>query len=369
MTTEFGRTVDVERGSFHEFFLTATAPDREDSRRILEWTAATMAERKILPIQERIYGTVDRRDEILALRNEVYPLLGSDPRVPVTYLEGKPIAGRGIAGVQIWGIAPNGAGPVDVRTIETPDGGRARCWNGRGFRMLYHPMIRDLGTDAPAQAERMFANAGEILKANGFSWRQVARTWIYLADILGWYDDFNRVRTAHYAKEGLGPVYPASTGIQGRCAEEACFMSLLAIDAGPSADLTVGYLRKSRRQNPASAYGSAFSRGATIAMGGRTTVHVSGTASIDANGATIHEGDVEAQAQETLTNVAALLEECGGGLENICSGTLFCKTHAAEEAFRNVRRRLNIPDFPVVPMIADVCRHNLLLELEAVAVI
>ncbi|OHB77076.1 MAG: hypothetical protein A2Z34_11250 [Planctomycetes bacterium RBG_16_59_8] len=358
----------------NDFFLTEAAGE-ESARQVLERAAKWLAERRIQPIQERLYGELGEREEILAIREEVFARAGLDPRTPVTYLEGKPISGAGMAGLQIWGIASNGSGAVEIRTI-----GSARLWEGRGIRLLYLPMVCGTGADGKlpgdpsAQAERMFANAAEILKAHGFSYRHVARTWIYLARLLDWYDDFNRVRTARYAKEGFGTgpgelPYPASTAIQGRHGEEECCMSLLALDVTPSSGAVVHAIRRSRRQDQAFSYGSAFSRAASIAMDGRKTIHISGTASIDVNGKTIHVGDPDLQAQETLLNVAALLEEQGGGLANIRSSTLFCKTREVHDTFRGVMRRLLVPAFPIVPMIADVCRPDLLVELEAVAVI
>ncbi|HEY8993711.1 MAG TPA: hypothetical protein VIM71_03420 [Lacunisphaera sp.] len=49
--------------------------------------------------------------------------------------------------------------------------------------------------------------------------------------------------------------------------------------------------------------------------------------------------------------------------------TLFCKDRAAWEAWNRVTRLLQVPDFPKVCLLADICRDNLLVELESVAVI
>ena len=44
------------------------------------------------------------------------------------------------------------------------------------------------------QAEQMFDSTQELLKEYSASYRNVVRTWIYLADILDWYSEFNKVR-------------------------------------------------------------------------------------------------------------------------------------------------------------------------------
>ena len=102
---------------------------------------------------------------------------------------------------------------------------------------------------------------------------------------------------------------------------------------------------------------------------GKRTVHISGTASINAAGASTYVGDAEHQSLETLMSIAAILEEQGGGLHSITSATLFCKNREAWEAWERVTRLLQIPALPKVCVLADVCRGNLLVEMEAVAVV
>jgi enamine deaminase RidA (YjgF/YER057c/UK114 family) len=230
-----------------------------------------------------------------------------------------------------------------------------------------------LADGAHAQADQMFTNVGLGLKAHGFEYRQVVRTWIYMARLLEWYGDFNRVRTAHYAPAGLGveggAAFPASTGIQGRSAGEECLADVLALDSDGPQSAAALPIRRSPRQDQSFNYGSAFSRGMAIAIEGTRTVHISGTASINPAGDSIHVGDAELQSLETLMCIAAILEEQGGSLANITSATLFCKNRDAWEAWKRVTRLLKVPEFPKVCVLADVCRHDLLVEMEAVATI
>ena len=215
--------------------------------------------------------------------------------------------------------------------------------------------------------------ASLALRSLGFEYRDVARTWIYLARLLEWYGDFNRVRTAHYQRVGFSAAgalpFPASTGIQGRSGDDECVMDLLALQSDSPDRAAARPIRRSPRQDSSFSYGSAFSRGMAIAIDGRRTVHVSGTASINAAGASAHVGDAEMQSLETLLCIAAILEEQGGSLENITSATLFCKTPAALEAWNRVARMLRVPAMPKVCVLADVCRPDLLVEMEAVATI
>jgi enamine deaminase RidA (YjgF/YER057c/UK114 family) len=345
---------------------------------LLAQVAAVVAERGIQPIQEKLYGLPGVRAEVLRRREAQYRRQELDLSVQVTWIVGTPLEGCDFAGVQIWGIVPNAAG-VGVKTVENPVTGRGRLLSGRGFRMLHIPFIRGLEAggalagDAPAQADRMFANAGLALKAHGMEYRNVIRTWIYLARLLEWYGDFNRVRTSHYHPAGFGkeggPAFPASTGIQGRYADEECLMDVLALETDGPASAAAIPIVQSPRQDQSFNYGSAFSRGMTLEIEGRRTVHISGTASINPAGESIHIGDAEMQSLETLMCIASILEQQGGSLENVTSATLFCKNREALEAWTRVSRLLRVPTFPKICVLADVCRHDLLVEMEVVATI
>ncbi len=91
---------------------------------------------------------------------------------------------------------------------------------------------------------------------------------------------------------------------------------------------------------------------------------VSGTAAIDAQGRTQHVGQIEAQIDDTIRHVRALLSDARCTDEHVLSALVYCKTPEVEEAFRSGWADLG---WPVVSMIGDVCRPDLLFEVEAVA--
>ena len=372
----------TERDTFTEFHLTATVLGPCDAldacRAILDLLADEITEKGIQPLQEKFYGRSAIRADVLRIRDAIYRQHDLDTSVPPTWLQGLPLHGCDLVGVQVWGIAPRG-GWSCVTTVEAGHGGRARLWTGRGFRMLHIPSVRGthpdgrLPTSDSDQAELMFRNATSILAAQGFGYRHVKRTWIYVRRLLEWYDELNRVRSAFYATEGLeiggGHAFPASTGIQCSCDGEEIMMDVLAFDTEGPQSATAVPLTTSSRQHQSFNYGSAFSRGMVFDIEGRRTIHVSGTASINAAGASIHVGDAEMQSLETLLCIAALLETQGGTLEHITSATLFCKDRHAYEAWQRVTRLLRVPHLPMISVIADVCRDDLLVEMEAVATI
>lgn len=369
----------TERDSFTEYHVTGTVGrDKNGADDLLAQVAAAVGERGIQPIQEKYYGLSAARSAILKKRELAYRREELDLSVPVTWIQGTPLQAGEFVGLQIWGVAPRD-NKTAVKTVSNPTTGPGRLWTGDGFRMLHLPMVRGLKPggapteNASAQADRMFANAGLALKAHGLEYRNVVRTWIYMGRLLDWYDEFNRVRTAHFAPAGLGvpggAAFPASTGIQGRYADEECMMDVLALDSDDPGAAVATPIIQSSRQEESFKYGSAFSRGMTLEIGGRRTVHISGTASINSAGDSIHVGNAELQSLETMLCIAAILEEQGGGLANITSATLFCKNREAWEAWNRVSRMLQIPSFPKICILADVCRHDLLVEMEAVATI
>ena len=69
--------------------------------------------------------------------------------------------------------------------------------------------------------------------------------------------------------------------------------------------------------NEAPEYGSAFSRGLRVELPGATMLLISGTASVDENGATVHVGDFCAQTWRTYANITALLEAEGASWKDV----------------------------------------------------
>jgi enamine deaminase RidA (YjgF/YER057c/UK114 family) len=335
---------------------------------------------------EKVYALRQSREEILQQRMKALLRAGLEANGPVTFLQGTPASGEAFGGVQLWGVTPRPGGGERIEAVKWQGQLRGREWIGHDFRQLVVASIDGpaeggsgaLRADSAAdQARRMLARASAALSARGYSFRQVARTWIYLSRILDWYGDFNGVRNAHFAAAGLstntaadGPsVFPASTGIQAHCDAEECVMDLLAIDAGTASNLAVRPILHSGRQGQAFSYGSAFSRAMVIDWSDYKTIHISGTASIDAQGHSTHPGDAAAQFRETMVNIAALLEQEGATLSNICQGTLFAKSAGVAATCRDVARELGLTAMPLIGVVADVCRPELLVEIEAVAIV
>jgi len=124
------------------------------------------------------------------------------------------------------------------------------------------------------------------------------------------------------------------------------------------------YLGALGKQQCALEYGSAFSRASRAVTPAGKTVYVSGTASIDAAGATTNIGDAEAQIKTTIENVQAVLNDMDLGDQDVVQVVAYCKTTDIEEVFKGIK---SCVPWPWVTVICDVCRDDLLFEIEAAA--
>ena len=119
---------------------------------------------------------------------------------------------------------------------------------------------------------------------------------------------------------------------------------------------------------------SSFSRGTRIDIRGITILLISGTASVNEKGESIHLGDFEAQTWRTFRNVAALLESEGATWHDIVRTTCYIKDIEKDyDRFNKVRtafyREQGLDPVPASTGIqARLCRDDLLVEMEAIAI-
>jgi reactive intermediate/imine deaminase len=120
---------------------------------------------------------------------------------------------------------------------------------------------------------------------------------------------------------------------------------------------------------PAPMRGGAFSAGVEAPAG--RTVYVSGQVAMDAAGNVVGEGDVVAQTEKVLENLAAVLEEAGGGLEDVVKVTVFITDMGMYDGVHGVRRRHFSEPYPASSMVevSALIDPRLLVEVEAVAVL
>ena len=94
-------------------------------------------------------------------------------------------------------------------------------------------------------------------------------------------------------------------------------------------------------------------------------LQVSGTAAIDEKGASLHPGDVRAQIDCTFDKIAALIGQEGARLTDIAAACVFVKRPEDALAYQERAAAQGLSNLPVVIMVADICREDLLFEIDA----
>lgn len=127
--------------------------------------------------------------------------------------------------------------------------------------------------------------------------------------------------------------------------------------------------------NEAYDYGSAFSRGMRIDLGTITILLISGTASIDEQGRTLHAGDLRAQTRRTFDNITALLASEGATWKDVVRTTCYLRDIERDYKAFNEERAAFYREQALNPLPAStgiqaiLCRSDLLVEIEAIAML
>jgi hypothetical protein len=232
-----------------------------------------LSELRIEIVHERIFGSLSVEPAVQSVRKNVFLHHAISNDYLVTYIQGNPAWGEGLAGVTVHAVFPSN--PQDVWTIMDGNIPCGRGWREKGVTHLVLQNIQALGSsfrtgtkksknnstlpsfpdsigesrtsldarlqpagmtnkvatctltnkllgmseNKPLQARLMIERAERILRENDASYKDVVRTWFYLSDILGWYAAFNKVRNEKYGEFGIMPgpgdrelLLPASTG-------------------------------------------------------------------------------------------------------------------------------------------------------------
>lgn len=283
---------------------------------------------------------------------------------PVTWIEGAPGNGGRIAGVHVFGWT--GGRVKRVRL-----GSRVV---GTVFRdgEIRHCVLGGLGPVQPAasrtvQARETLEQLDRALELAGFALADTVRTWFFLDDILAWYDRFNAVRTQMYSGVSFrSGSLPASTGVGGRNpGGDALSLSAWAVQAPGRASCAEGIV--SPLQCPAPAYGSAFSRAMELSSASGRRLFVSGTASISPDGRTLWGGDAPRQVETTMEVVEEILRLRDFSFSDVVRATAYFKSGFDLRAFTSWGEARMRSLFPVVAAACDICREDLLFELEVEA--
>lgn len=311
------------------------------------------------------------------------------PEAPVTnFVVQPPCCGAALA-VEAWAV-----GGDSVRLERY--GPKVIAMSYEGVRWVHCPGIELPGqaSGVYSQALQLFEHISTLLTQAGSSFEHVVRTWLYLGGITepegatSRYKELNRARADFYRgfqfggsipiRNGVHSVYPASTGIGMNGPN--LVMSCLAFETKRN-DVFLLPL-ENPQQTPAYAYKAhyspqapKFSRAMALVLGDYVTTWISGTASI-VDSESRHANDVEAQTEQTIDNIEQLIaaenfsrhgtDGAGAKLSDLAKIRVYLKHATDLEKCRAICERRFGP-VPALYIVADICRPELLVEIEGVA--
>lgn len=237
-------------------------------------------------------------------------------------------------------------------------------------------------------AEAAFDIMGEILERENLNFNNLVRQWNFIGDILGMhngfqnYQIFNEVRTEYYNNYRTIHGFPAATGVGMKyggvfldfCAIKSDETVRIAPVSNPSQVNAYEYGQEVLKGQPLG-MGSAknppqFERGLLVVNKAVSTLFVSGTASIIGQD-TIGRGDVAEQTIVTIENISKVADRVRisslTGNDEPGRFSLLRVYIKRKEDFSVVREICNeqFKGSPIVFIEADICRDDLLTEIEA----
>jgi enamine deaminase RidA (YjgF/YER057c/UK114 family) len=322
---------------------------------------AELAARDAKLLSVMLYGGLAVRTEIERAMREALGAIDW----PVTWVDASSGARTTFAGFQAFAVSDLPVERVRIgnRVVASifEDGTARHCLLGG-----LGPTATTLGR--AAQTQQTLGNLEWALDLADFKLSDVVRTWFYNEDIVAWYGDFNRVRSGLYAQTSFRTgSLPASTGIGARNAAGAA-LTVAAWAMQPLDPTACAREVASPLQCPAPAYGSSFSRAMEVVSGGCRRLFVSGTASILPDGRTAWLNDSAKQIGLTMEVVGAILRSRGMDYQDVTRATAYCKNLSFRSLFNTWCEKHELRRFPVIVMQADVCRDDLLFEIEVDAV-
>ncbi len=326
--------------------------------------------------------TEDYHSLLGKLKKAVYESLGK--HIPVTLIP--------------QNLLPQGGLSLDIYAFDTATPARFEERDGVCYgiieseqeKMLFVEGIpaSDFSASVAEQSSEVFTKLDAILSAYGYEVDDIVRQWNYIGNIVACregkqnYQEFNDARTRYYSKGAWGNGYPAATGIgsvDGIVVGCIAFKKsdgkgIYPID-NPLQVAAHVYSKRVLIDDAVDAVKSTpkFERAKLIETERGAICFVSGTAairgeeSVDASSATM-------QTLRTIENIKHLVSK--ENLERFGSKPydldyiylqVFVKHEKDYEEVRKVVEE-HYPQVPVVYTVADVCRSELLVEIEGILI-
>jgi hypothetical protein len=224
---------------------------------------------------------------------------------------------------------------------------------------------------------------GKLLDKVHLPVSSVIRQWNYIENILGYdegfqrYQEYNNVRSDFYADHFNMSGFPAATGIGMN--RGGVIIEFVAVNHGTAASLPLDNPNQVAAHSYSNdvlvggksfeKYSPKFERARYLELFDKKLIFISGTASIRGE-KTIGTGNPARQTRVTIENIRKLYAPevlSGISKENLQPkyghARVYLKNINDYEVIRKIFRR-TFGNLPVVYLVADICRDDLLVEIE-----
>ncbi len=283
-------------------------------------------------------------------------------------------------------VTPKNLGGTKYLVIESQLGDRWVVANGINTGKEKHQIAED--------SDWVFGVMERILHSEGLDFSNIFRQWNYIEGITTLenhagdenqhYQLFNNVRSKYYAKSEFVNGYPAATGI-GTMAGGVIVSFYASNQSGPDVISVENPLQKAAFEYSDEVLVSEaefegfckctpkFARAKLVSNTRSVQIYISGTASIREE-KTVAEDDVAAQTRVTIDNVEKLIsKKTLSSLDREIPEQLkidFFRVYIKDQADYQLVKSVCEESWPgvlSVYVVSDVCRENLLVEIEALA--
>ena len=272
---------------------------------------------------------------------------------------------------------------INYCTITTVDG-LQECW-------MVGAMSSGKYTNRFETADRAFMLLKSVLDCSGLNFGNIVRQWNYVGNILEsssiggslmqHYQIFNEIRNKYYTQYRKSQNFPAATGIGMNSAQVSidCFairehadLQVIAI-SNPNQEESYQYGQEVLVGNPmVRKQAPQFERAILLKSATTARLIISGTASIVGQ-KTFGIGDVELQTKITISNIEVLASPAN--LKNHCPDLnvypekysylrVYIKNRNDIDAVKRICNE-HFGEAPITFVQADICRGDLLVEIEA----
>lgn len=238
-------------------------------------------------------------------------------------------------------------------------------------------------TDIYAQSTETFNQMQAILEKENMKFSDVIRQWNYIENITGYngnsqhYQIFNDVRSDFYGRDTFVNGYPAATGIGSSAggviidfvafqSNSSCKIKTIKSPVQKDAHLySKEVLAAGRTDGQKSETTPKFERGKAVVINDYAQIYISGTAAIIGQKSQ-SPGNAAAQTKTTIENIKLLVEsEPTWSNAKAALFRIYIKNTSDTEPVIECFKSL-LPYEKAIFVVADICRPELLVEIEGV---